>query len=279
MTAHPNDFARGIAWVLQGESLKAGCYVDHAHSLGGLREKILARLIKNETPEQYRVETGFIRDHQGRTPTNSRQIDLLVHDPTHTPPPYRWEDFVVVRWDAARAAVEVKSKLDAQRFQELLDLHESVREVDRGTGSGGIPTFGYALTGVEFETFVNYLSDAIREHRLGQKCPSHGQFDAFRNLPTCIVVQDQNYIAVTPSRIGRHPWRCCAVKFAGTADADGLETGKLIEIYGQAIEPNRATGIQSDWLIDWFNRQESSTKVHIGQDGEIHRGNIDVATD
>jgi hypothetical protein len=94
MVAHYGDFRRGLAMVLQGESLKAGCYVTHAASLGILREKMVSSFVRDETPERFRVETGFIRNHE--MDITSRQCDLLVHEPALEAPLYRWEDFVVV---------------------------------------------------------------------------------------------------------------------------------------------------------------------------------------
>lgn len=271
MTAHPEDYVRGIARVLQGESTKARCYVDHSLSLGVLREKMVASLIRDETPTRYRVDTGLIRDYESPHPINSKQIDLLVHDPTDHAPLYKWGDFVVVKWHAAKAVVEVKSVLDQIRFNELLELHQSVRNINRGC-YGSIPTFGYALTGVAFETFVNYLAQSIRENRIATS-EIYSTADSYQNLPTCIAVQSANYIAITPS-VPTGDWYCCAVNYAGTGDADGFETGVFIELYSRLIEPHRTAFLESREVSNWFNLQNVPTKCYISQDGTIAYGPI-----
>jgi hypothetical protein len=121
MVAHNDNFGRGIAMVLQGESLKASCYVTHGTSPGVLREKMVSSFVRHETPDRFRVESGLVRNHDRNC--TSRQCDLLVHEPGSAAPLYRWEDFVVVHDTAARAIVEVKSEIDQAHFQQLLDVH------------------------------------------------------------------------------------------------------------------------------------------------------------
>src|SRR5262245_834696 len=114
MVFHKLEFCRGVAMVLQGESMRAGCYVSHNASLGGLRERIVSRFIRDETPSRFHVETGLI--HNLKTETTSRQCDILVHESANRAPLYRWEDFVVVPSQEARAVVEVKTTLNESGF-------------------------------------------------------------------------------------------------------------------------------------------------------------------
>jgi len=236
----------------------------------------VARLVRNETPERYRVETGLIRDAASQNPTNSRQIDLLVHDPTTIVPLYRWEDFVVVSSFAAKAAIEVKSTLDRARFDELIEMHLSVRAVNRGV-FGTIPTFGYALSGVTFETFSEYLAETIKANRIATS-PVYSQEDAYQNLPTCVVVQEGNYIAVTPNQKDGRDWYCCAIKFVGSDYSDGMETGTFIDVYSRLIEPGGCAALGSGAVCSWFNRQQvpDTSKVYIGKDGVIRQGSIEL---
>lgn len=269
MADHSEDFVRGVALVLQGESLKAGCYVRHGQSLGVLREKIVATLIRNETPERYRVETGIISDYESPRKEAANQIDLLVHDANEHPPLYRWEDFVVVKMVAARAIVEVKSDLQKTQFDELMKLHFSYRKLDRSHGM--LPLFGYALKGFSFGKFLEHLSAVIRENPVVN--PSMAR-QGFWTTPTCIVVQQRNYISVTPNAVDRgHDWNCCAVNFAGSAYADGVETGTFLRFYSQLMETPNA-GLTASAVARWYNQMDVPEKAYIGRDGEIHHGNI-----
>jgi hypothetical protein len=274
VTVHPDAFIRGIALVLKGESEKARCYVDHNASLGVLREKIVARFIRNETPERYRVETGQIRrgDHE---PCNSRQIDLLVYDATDEPPLYRWEDFVVVRDTVAKAAIEVKTRLNLARFRELVAMHASVRKVNRRV-AGSIPTFGYALRGVNFETFIGYLSDEIKRNRIAIDDPKFGTADSYQNLPACIVVQDRNYIAVTPCLTFGGPWYSGVVKYPRSKFPNGTETGMFIDLYSGLIRPGFGVSLGPMEVVGWFNRQDvpSEFKAYVDMNGDVQHGNM-----
>jgi hypothetical protein len=236
---------------------------------------MVARLIRNETPDRYRVETGLIRNTDPHDPRNSRQIDLLVHDPSNAPPLYRWEDFVVVPDRTARAVVEVKSNLDRRGFNELLSIHESVRTVNSGV-PGRIPTFGYALTGVGFATFTDYLAETIKENRIARIDPRFTAADANQNLPTCIVVQEENYIAVTPSDTRAGEWFCGAIKYPRSQFPDGTETGVFIDLYSGLIQPGDGSTLNLYHLSGWFNRQQVPVecKVYIDQHGGIRNGDM-----
>lgn len=279
MVFHKPDFCRGVAMVLRGESLKAGSYVNHRASLGGLREKIVRRLIRDQTPSRFHVQTGLI--HCQPTQSTSRQCDILIHESASRAPLYRWEDFVVVHRGEARAVVEVKSVLNEQTFDELLSVHGSLVEMAAATGPSYdfTPTFGFALSGVTFPTFVEYLQSAVRCNRLNESADAR-----CLNWPVCIAVQDRNYVAVRPlqqmrdsgCRIG-----CCAIDFTklqGPVDEriDGIETGHFIEIYNAVLrEP--PFPLFAENLYSWFNRLpiEEGGKVWVTPDGETHHGDIE----
>ena len=190
MVFHKPDFCRGVAMVLQGESLRAGCYVNHNASLGGLREKIVRRFIRDQTPGRFQVETGLI--HNTESGETSRQCDILIHESANHAPLYRWEDFVVVQRREATAVVEVKTTLDEKGFGDLLNIQRSLVSV-MGPPSNHIPTFGFALEGVSFSSFVGYLQVAVQNNALNEE----GDNRAF-NWPVCVMVQDKHYLGVRP---------------------------------------------------------------------------------
>ena len=268
MAAQLIDFCRGVAMVLQGESLKAQCYVTHNQSLGVLREKMVRNFIRHESPERYRVETGLIRNHQ--TGHTSRQCDLLVHDPSQNPPLYRWEDFVVVHTGSARAVVEVKTTLEDREFKQLLEVQDSVSEVQN---SDTIRTFGYALDGVKFGTFLDYISMAVIANRLGLTDPAERDV----NWPFCVVVQSRRYIGICPARSNEF----IAVDFTKAKEesfgSDGVETGMFLWFYTKVLEGiSGLSGISSTFVHNWFNsiEIESDGKAWVDTSGTIHYGNI-----
>jgi hypothetical protein len=272
MFAHLNDFCKGVAMVLRGESLKASCYVKHGYSLGFLREKMVRNFIRHETPERFRVETGLIRNHE--TEATSRQCDLLIHDQAATSPIYRWEEFVVIHAHAARAVVEVKSKLFDNEFHDLLGLHESIHGLQ---GSNLIPTFGYGLSGASFDTCIEYVKDAVIENRLNLDDDNR-----HLNWPNCFVIQDRHCIGVSPlgqKTTGMQPLSFCLVDLGEADDStytdDGIETGFFLQIYTAALELKRQAF--TDWTVySWFNGLplKPNGKAYVTRDGVAHRGNI-----
>jgi len=274
MVFHKPDFCRGIAMVLQGESLRAGCYVTHNGSLGGLRERIVRRLIRDQMPATFQVDTGLVHDQ--RSGATSRQCDILIHDSSIRAPLYRWEDFVVVHSRDARSVVEVKSMLNAASFEELLNVNHSL--VGMGPSQlGFVPTFGFALDGVSFSTFIEYIQSAVRENRLQRE-------EEYReaNWPVCIVVQARNYLGLRPIQCmaGGPGMGFCAVDFTrlqrpADQSIDGIETGHFIDIYGSLLsDPGFAMFAEN--VYSWFNQLpiEDAGKVWVTPDGEAHLGRI-----
>jgi len=256
------DFCRGVAMVLQGESLKAKCYVTHNQSLGVLREKMVRNFIRHETPERYRVETGLIRNHQ--TGETSRQSDLLIHDSLTNPPLYRWEDFVVVHTGSAKAAVEVKSDLNEEEFKRFLGFQDSVTGL---YDSSPIPIFGFALDGVKFKTFLEYVKGTVRENR--KQLSDHIERDV--NWPFCIAVQGQKYLGICVS--GRS--RFLAIDFSKAKSEDlrseGVETAMFLHFYSSIFERG-SVNLCSGSLFRWFNAidVESGGKAWVDTEGNIH---------
>jgi hypothetical protein len=277
MVTHPLDFQRGIAMVLKGESLKAGCYVTHAASLGVLREKMVSSFVRNETPGRFRVETGLIRNHARNI--SSRQCDLLVHESALRPPLYRWEDFVVVDHREARAVLEVKSNLGKKDFEAFLDVHTSILELEAvGQGQAFIPTFGYGLKGVGFSKCLGYVRGAVKTNRLKLDSP-HKHL----NWPVCVAVQEKNYIGVRPLHllIGQPAFLLADLTKLQDENAeplDGIETGIFLDIYSEVLRLERDALVDTE-LYAWFNQLplQPEGKVWVTEDGVAHKGNITLA--
>jgi hypothetical protein len=271
---HNRDYLRGVALVLQGESLKAASYVTHAASLGAIREKMVTQFVENETPDLYRVETGLIRDKAGNT---SRQCDLLVHESTTVPPLSRWDDFVIVHAESARAVLEVKSTLDQANFSQIINIYRSVSTVCNGAPVY-VPVYAYALSGVQMNTLAGYIAAEMKANALG--CVADA---TALNVPVSIVIQDRQMIALRPTQRGDgHKSYCCLVDFneidksqVQLADVNGLETGTFLGVYREVLK-QRQTGLSSGLLYTWFNSLPVKTagKLWVEPNGTVHTGNI-----
>src|SRR5262249_33631052 len=122
--------------------------VRHNPSLGVAREAILRNLVESQTPAPFMVTTGFALHLPDAPPSQSeaqfsRQCDLLVYDPSIARPLYAIGDFSVVRSNACRVVIEVKSSLQKKTLTELLNVWLSVAGL-------GVPTLGFAYNSGTF---------------------------------------------------------------------------------------------------------------------------------
>jgi len=271
--AYNIDFVRGIAMVLQGECLKAKAHVTHSASIGTLREKMVRKFVRDETPDRFRVETGLISSQS----MTSRQCDILVHEPYSFAPLYRWEDFVVVRSNDARAVIEVKTNLNSEAFEDLMAIHRSVMQIELQFGGGFIPTFGYAINGVTFDSFVTYIQRALSENRLGVE-----DNRKHLNWPQMIAVHERRYLGFRHlGGSNKLPMCFCAIDFSrqteqsGEADLIGIETGYFLQFYEWILREGR-NAMNSPTMRMLFNRLPivDDGKVWITPDGITHRGPI-----
>src|SRR5262245_37639946 len=145
---------QAVAQGVDAEDRKASLFVRHPGSRGGAREAILRALLIHQTPEPYRVNSGFICEFAGTEPRLSRQCDVLVFDPRVPQPYYAIDAFVVIPRAAARLAVEVKSDLGQDDLDDMCVIAESVRQ-------RGVPTLGFAFGGWTFETAVERLASHV----------------------------------------------------------------------------------------------------------------------
>lgn len=108
----------------------------HFPSLGNYKERLLADLLKTVVPKQFEVATGFVlfpseEDHssisQFRDRLNSsgfvpsKQCDVIIFDSFNYPVVFRDGGFVVVRPEAVRAVIEVKSTLSSKELDSCIN--------------------------------------------------------------------------------------------------------------------------------------------------------------
>lgn len=80
----------------------------HWYSDGAYKESVLREVLRRYLPEKYNIGQGFIVYDDG---TSSKQIDILITDKNY-PHLFKDGDFYIVTRDAARAIIEVKTKID-----------------------------------------------------------------------------------------------------------------------------------------------------------------------
>ena len=102
----------------------------HWQTDGEHKEHILRRIIRNHAPEIFRISRGFVC--YPRSGKSSGQIDVLI-SPKSLPTLYHEDDLVIVTADAAKAIIEVKTKLQRgqgfeQSVRKLCDNLEQIRK-------------------------------------------------------------------------------------------------------------------------------------------------------
>jgi hypothetical protein len=256
------EYWQAVAHGIDAEDRKASLFIKHSASVGTAREAILREVLVKQTPEPFRVGTGFVYQPTPE-PWSSKQCDLLVYDPTVAQPYYSIGGIVVLHRDATRLAIEVKTEMNRSAFDDALKLVESVWWLP-------VPTLCFAYDGVTFETFKDYLVSAIRESPVG--------------VPDCIGVHRQNYIFVRsgyhlarrPDAPGRHrPAEFhLLVNFGVNAKDDGRASASFLGFYDSFVR--RQPLFQ---LPHWFNGLGLADEalIRFTDDGEVQHGPIPLS--
>ena len=109
-----------ISHELQMEKNRIRQLIGSAHWLtdGEHKESVLRRVMRNHTPDIFRIGRGFVC-YPGDG-DSSNQIDILV-TPITALTLYREDDLVFVTADAAKAIIEVKTKFNrGEKFEEAV---------------------------------------------------------------------------------------------------------------------------------------------------------------
>jgi hypothetical protein len=255
------EYWRAVAQAIDAEDAKATLFIKHKPSIGTAREEILKDFLRRNTPEPYRVRSGFIHRPQVQTLNDycSPQLDVVVYDASNAQPDYEIGQLVVVpggSFGSAVSIVEVKTYLDNQQFNSILEAWEHVTWLQ-------VPTFGYAFDGVQFSTFVDYITNAIKQQPLG--------------IPDCIAVHRANYLFVREGYTGqpRNGWHShaklqLAVNFGDTMP--GLAAGTLLQLYLDRLR----SPIGFNHLKHWFNNLQVpiDSKLSFSDEGAVTTGNL-----
>jgi len=98
----------------------------HWVSVGEYKESILREHLAGKVPRRYEVGRGFVLAVIEGEKVLSRQMDVLVWDSSEHSPFFRDRDFVIIPPEACRAAIEVKSTLNADSLQDSLEKLDSL---------------------------------------------------------------------------------------------------------------------------------------------------------
>lgn len=215
------------------EDRRLRMFVKHKPSLGVGRENILRKFLTEQTPEPYRISTGFVV-HPGDPSFSSDQCDVLVYDPRVSQPLYSIEQFVVLGPDASRLAIEVRSSMSVSKksgLDQVFKVHQSLFPFQ-------VYVHGFGFRGPAFDTFVSGVAARVNGD--------------IRNVPACIVAHRQNYICIqgaAPStKAGVNPC-CLAIDFTKAGKKGlGLATAFFQSFSRKRIEGDR-TAIDLQALI------------------------------
>ena len=104
-----------LADEIKIKSDKISLLVSHGQTVGNYREYILRSLLKKYIPSKFSVATGFIEGLP-------RQIDIIIYDSFNHSPTFIEGDLIVVRREAVRGIIEVKSTLSTKNLLEALQF-------------------------------------------------------------------------------------------------------------------------------------------------------------
>lgn len=111
--------------------LKLSSKIDEIHhptAKGAETELNWIGLLRTYLPERYKVDSGFVVDHEGNI---SEQIDIIIYDRHFTPFIFRGENVVYIPAEGIYAIFEVKPHFDKNNYDYAVKKLKSVRELKR----------------------------------------------------------------------------------------------------------------------------------------------------
>ena len=213
-----------VSQSMELEDRRLRMFVQHKGSLGIGRENILRKFLAEQTPEPYRISTGFVVAPD-KPSISSDQCDVLIYDPRVSQPLYSIEQFVVLPPNCSRLAIEVRSGMSVSKksgLDQVFKVHQSLMLFQ-------VYVHGFGFRGPAFSTFVSGIASRVNGD--------------IRNVPACIAVHRENYICIqgtVPStKAGVNPF-CLAIDFARAGQkAIGQATAFFRSFSQKRIEGDR----------------------------------------
>lgn len=118
-------------------------------------------LLKTYLPERYKVDSGFVVDHEGSI---SEQVDIIIYDRHFTPFIFRGENVVYIPAEGVYAIFEVKPHFDQHNYDYAVKKLKSVRELKRTSAS-----FAHIL-GKDKKELFNIDGGILTKENKSQSC-------------------------------------------------------------------------------------------------------------
>lgn len=144
-----------LAEEIRVKSEKISLLVSHGQTVGNYREHILRELLRKYIPSKFKVATGFIEGI-------GRQIDILIYDALNHSPTFIEGELVVVKKEAVRGIIEVKSNLITAKLKEALDFFYDITYP--GIFNPDIPIFKGVFSFETTYTDANSIANYIKEY-------------------------------------------------------------------------------------------------------------------
>ncbi|HEY4196085.1 MAG TPA: DUF6602 domain-containing protein [Mucilaginibacter sp.] len=193
-----------IAEELKIKSAKISLLVSHGQTVGNYREVILRDLIKQHLPAKFAVATGFVQGF-------ARQLDIIIYDCQNYAPAFKEGDLVVVKQEAVRAIIEVKTTLTSRTLFEALEMFHHISLPGFRTTAlpifKGIFSFDSSYT--QTASIAKYIFDFYNKPYLNQQV----QYNMTRKISylfheiTCVTTLNKHcvlskYVYAKPDKTG-----------------------------------------------------------------------------
>ncbi len=119
--------------------------INHPTAKGDESELNWIGLLRKYLPERYKVDSGFVVDHEGNI---SDQIDIIIYDRHFTPFIFRGENIVYIPAEGVYAVFEVKQHFDQHNYDYAVKKLKSTRILTRTSA-----TFAHILGNNKKELF------------------------------------------------------------------------------------------------------------------------------
>ena len=199
------QYYKGLTDRMLSEIDSVSKEIEHAGEQGRNNEAVIRQFLSNHLPQKYTVSTGKVVSANGQL---SQQVDVIIHDRTHTPGLKLGKEWSIVPVESVRAVISVKTTLNRSSLRDSLANIESVRALPRDAvlwhSSGVEPTgkvlrprglvFGFKSSWSNAQEFQNAFVDLLGEIN-----------DSFR--PNAVCALDQLVLVRRPFTVDAIEYR------------------------------------------------------------------------
>lgn len=180
------EYLESYAKEINSKFRRLNHLVSHGPTIGGYHEFIIRSFLRKFLSKRYGIKTGFI--HSPTSMETSRQIDIVIVD-ENTSVPYYFveEDLVVVDPKHVCCAIEIKTSLNRDNFNESIENHISLMKTGCKCPS---LIFSFSSSSNLFSVIGSWIKERPKE------------LHDFKNYPPAIFIMDRGMVQlVLPSVI------------------------------------------------------------------------------